>query len=216
MINEVLFWIFIIIAIVAVPVLGQIHMEQSINEKGLKLVRIKRFGFLFRGIRGESPSSHGVVVPMLYIQIQGYALGILIFIFGIISSFKLNQTTVFILVGILIIHMMVFILTAVIAGYVSKRRCGKIIYQDGIVIYTGTKNYLVVVKEKGVITHYCVDKNVTQAYVIKSQSVEKDIFDFSYGKKYKRYLTVDLSRYKCVPCPDWLKKAILANQRELS
>lgn len=211
MINEMIFWLFIMACVVAFPILGQIKMHQSINEKGLKLVKIKRLGFLFRGMQGESPSTHGVVIPMLYIQIQGYVLGFLILIFGMFSSFELNPTTVFILISVFIIHIIVVISISMIAGYISERRCGKKIYQDGIVIYTGTNNYLVIAKEKGVITHYCVDKNLTRAYVIKSQSIEKDVFDFNYGKKYKRFLTVDLSKYECVPCPNWLKN-ILANQ----
>lgn len=197
---------------VAIPIFMQRTTYQSIDERKFKRYKIKRLGFLFKGMQGESASTYGVILPMLVIQIQGYALGIMTFIFVLINeTLKLVDESIGIVIIVLFIHIVISIITTIITGIVSKRRCGKKIYQDGIVIYTGTNNYLVIAKEKGLITHYCVDKNLTRAYVIKSQLIEKDIFDFNYGKKYKRYLTVDLSKYDCAPCPDWLKN-ILANQ----
>ena len=169
------------VLIVLIPLLSQATADQGIDTSKFKLVKIKRLGFLFRGmgIPPDSVSKDGILLPMLVIQIQGYILGILTLLFVIFNEIlHFIDKTSFFAISVLILHLLIVFFTLIVTECVSKRRCGKKIYQDGIVIYTGTNNYLVIAKEKGLITHYCVDKNLTRAYVIKSQSIEKDIFDF--------------------------------------
>lgn len=96
---------------------------QSIDEDKFKLYKIKKLGFLFKGMQGQSARTHGVILPMLIIQIQGYVVGIVtfcLFIFNKIYSF-VNDS---ILMGIIIlfIHDIITILITIITGFISKRR----------------------------------------------------------------------------------------------
>lgn len=69
--------LFVIFCIIALPIFIQGATHRSIDEEKFKLYKIKRLGFLFKGIQGESASTYGVILPMLIIQIQGYILGLI-------------------------------------------------------------------------------------------------------------------------------------------
>ena len=118
--------VFLIILIISVPLFMQRTSYQSINEKKFKLYRIKRLGFLFRGMQGTSASSHGVILPMLYIQIQGYVVGILSLMLFIISEiYNFFKECFLILIVTLFIHIFSIIIITVISGFISKKRSFK-------------------------------------------------------------------------------------------
>ena len=121
-----LHFIFLVILIISIPLFMQRTSYQSINEKKFKLYRIKRFGFLFRGMQGASASSHGVILPMLYIQIQGYVVGILSLILFVISEiYNFFKECFLILIVTMFIHMFSIIIITVISGFISKKRSVK-------------------------------------------------------------------------------------------
>ena len=117
-----LFFSFIIIAI---PIFLQRTSYQSIDENKFKLYKIKMVGFLFKGMQGQSASTHGIILPMLIIQIQGYILGLLSFAtIAINEVFLLSiDEVLFLIITIeLFIHTFVVIMITVIAGFVGNRR----------------------------------------------------------------------------------------------
>ncbi len=116
-----LFFSFLIIAI---PIFSQRTSYQSIDENKFKLYKIKKFGFLFKGMQGQSASNHGVIMPMLIIQIQGYILGLLSFVLIVIKeALLLSMDDVFLIIIItLFIHTFVVVMTTVITGFVGNRR----------------------------------------------------------------------------------------------
>ena len=84
---------------------------------------MKKFGFLFKSIQGESASTNGVILPMLIIQIQGYIVGILTFSFVVINEiFHFLEESIGVVIIVLFIHLFIAILTTVITGFVSKKR----------------------------------------------------------------------------------------------
>lgn len=112
--------------IVAIPIFMQQTTYQSIDETKFKKYKIKRLGFLFKGMQGESASTYGVILPMLIIQIQGYILGILTFSFVIINEiFHFIEESIGIVIIVLFIHVFISILITVITvitGIISKKR----------------------------------------------------------------------------------------------
>ena len=116
--------IFFSVLIIAIPIFSQRTSYQSIDEKKFKLYKIKKFGFLFKGMQGQSASNHGVIMPMLIIQIQGYILGLLSFVLIVIKeAFLLSMDDVFLIIIItLFIHTFVVVMTTAITGFVGNRR----------------------------------------------------------------------------------------------
>jgi hypothetical protein len=116
--------IFFSFLIIAIPIFSQRTSYQSIDEKKFKLYKIKKFGFLFKGMQGQSASNHGVIMPMLIIQIQGYILGLLSFVLIVIKeAFLLSMDDVFLIIIItLFIHTFVVVMTTAITGFVGNRR----------------------------------------------------------------------------------------------
>ena len=118
------FSLFFSFLIIAIPIFSQRTSYQSIDENKFKQYKIKKFGFLFKGMQGQSASKHGVIIPMLIIQIQGYILGLLSFVLIVIREvLLLSMENVFLIIVItLFIHTFVVIITTVIAGFVGSRR----------------------------------------------------------------------------------------------
>lgn len=115
--------IFFCFLIVAIPIFMQRTSYQSIDEKKFKKYKINSFGFLFKGMQGESASTYGVIMPMLVIQIQGYILGILTLSFVIMNEiFNFIEESIGIVIIILFIHVFISILITIITGIISKRR----------------------------------------------------------------------------------------------
>ena len=109
--------------IVAIPIFMQRTTYQSIDERKFKIYKLKKIGFLFKGMQGESSSSHGIILPMLIIQIQGYIVGILSFSLVVINEIiQLFNDSVLMVIIILFIHVFVVILLTVITGFISKKR----------------------------------------------------------------------------------------------
>ena len=97
--------------------------DQIIDESKFKKYKIKRLGFLFKGMQGESASTNGVILPMLAIQIQGYFLGIITLIFVIVNEFiKFVEEPNGIVIIILFAHVLISIMITVITGILSKKR----------------------------------------------------------------------------------------------
>ena len=121
--NEFLFLnIFFCFLIIAIPIFMQRTSYQSIDETKFNKYKIKKLGFLFKGMQGESASTYGVILPMLVIQIQGYVLGILTLSFVILNEiFKFIEESIAIVIVTLFIHMLIVIFVTVITGIISKR-----------------------------------------------------------------------------------------------
>ena len=109
--------------IVVIPIFIQLSAYQSIDENKFKKYKIKKFGFLFKGMQGKSASTHGVILPMLIIQIQGYIIGIITFIFAVINEILKFIYGIEVIVAIVwFIHTVIIVLIATITGIVSKKR----------------------------------------------------------------------------------------------
>ena len=120
--NFFIYDIFFCFLIVTMPIFMQRTTYQSIDESKFKKYKIKRFGFLFRGMQGESANTYGVILPMLIIQIQGYVVGIATFAFVIINEiFNFTEYAPAIVVLILFIHAFTAVLITFIAGIISKK-----------------------------------------------------------------------------------------------
>ena len=116
-----LFGLFCAFVIMTLPIFMQRTTYQSIDERKFKKYKIKKIGFLFKGMQGESASTHGVILPMLIIQIQGYVLGILSFLLASASDI-LHFDAILVVIIILFVHTFIVILITIIAGLVSKKR----------------------------------------------------------------------------------------------
>ena len=115
--------IFFCFLIIAIPIFMQRTSYQSIDERKFKKYKIKKLGFLFKGMQGESASTNGVILPMLAIQIQGYFLGIITLIFVIVNEFiKFVEEPNGIVIIILFAHVLISIMITVITGILSKKR----------------------------------------------------------------------------------------------
>ena len=109
--------------IVVIPIFMQRTTYQSIDERKFKIYKLKKIGFLFKGMQGKSSSSHGIILPMLIIQIQGYIVGILSFSLVVINEIiQLFKDSVLMVIIILFIHVFVVILLTMITGFISKKR----------------------------------------------------------------------------------------------
>lgn len=118
-----LFNIFLCFIIIAIPIFMQRTSYQSIDENKFKKHKIKRLGFLFKGMQGESASTYGVILPMLVIQIQGYIIGVLTLLFVILNElFNFIEDSTGIVIIILFIHVLIVVFITIITGVISKRK----------------------------------------------------------------------------------------------
>lgn len=116
-----LFGLFCAFLIVAIPIFMQRTTYQNIDERKFRLYKIKKIGFLFKGMQGESASTHGVILPMLIIQIQGYVLGIPSFLLAAVSDI-LDFDAILVVIITLLAHTFIVIIITIIAEFVSKKR----------------------------------------------------------------------------------------------
>lgn len=115
--------IFFCFLIVVIPIFMQRTSDQSIDQTKFKKYKIKRLGFLFKGMQGESASTYGVILPMLIIQIQGYVIGIMTLTLVIINEFtKLVDELIGIVIIVLITHVLISIIITIITGMISRKR----------------------------------------------------------------------------------------------
>lgn len=115
--------IFFCFLIVVIPIFMQRTSDQSIDQTKFKKYKIKRLGFLFKGMQGESASTNGVILPMLIIQIQGYVVGIMTLTLVIINEFtKLVDELIGIVIIVLITHVLISIIITIITGMISRKR----------------------------------------------------------------------------------------------
>ena len=123
MLNFFLLNMFYCFLIVIIPIFMQRTSYQSIDERKFKKYKIKKLGFLFKGMQGESASTYGVILPMLIIQIQGYVVGIMTLTFVIINEFTkfLDETTGIVII-VLFAHVLISVIITIITGIVSKKR----------------------------------------------------------------------------------------------
>ena len=85
--SEILRYVLIVVITMIIAVIFQLKTHLVITECCFKLYKVKYIGFLFRAFQGKSPSTHGLIFPMLYIQAQGYIIGILNICFALINSY---------------------------------------------------------------------------------------------------------------------------------
>lgn len=115
--------IFFCFLIVVIPIFMQRTSDQSIDQTKFKKYKIKRLGFLFKGMQGESASTYGVILPMLIIQIQGYVVGIMTLTLVIINEFtKLVDELIGIVIIVLITHVLISIIITIITGMISRKK----------------------------------------------------------------------------------------------
>ena len=115
--------IFFCFLIVVIPIFMQRTSDQSIDQTKFKKYKIKRLGFLFKGMQGESASTYGVILPMLIIQIQGYVVGSMTLTLVIINEFtKLVDELIGIVIIVLITHVLISIIITIITGMISRKR----------------------------------------------------------------------------------------------
>lgn len=115
--------IFFCFLIVVIPIFMQRTSDQSIDQTKFKKYKIKRLGFLFKGMQGESASTYGVILPMLIIQIQGYVVGIMTLTLVIINEFtKLVDELIGIVIIVLITHILISIIITIITGMISRKK----------------------------------------------------------------------------------------------
>lgn len=115
--------IFFCFLIVVIPIFMQRTSDQSIDQTKFKKYKIKRLGFLFKGMQGESASTYGVILPMLIIQIQGYVVGIMTLTLVIVNEFtKLVDELIGIVIIVLITHVLISIIITIITGMISRKR----------------------------------------------------------------------------------------------
>ena len=120
---NILIGFILAILIIAIPIFMQRTTYQSIDESKFKKYKIKKIGFLFKGMQGESASSHGIILPMLIIQIQGYVVGIASIVFVVINEISyFVEDAVLVVIITLFLHVFVAILITIITGIISKKR----------------------------------------------------------------------------------------------
>lgn len=121
--NFFLLDIFFCFLMIAIPIFMQRTTYQSIDESKFKKYKIKRFGFLFKGMQGESASTYGVILPMLFIQIQGYIVGSVTFALVVINEkIKFSDVLTGIVSLVLFVHVLISIITTVVTGMVGNKR----------------------------------------------------------------------------------------------
>ncbi len=121
--KGILYSLFFSFVIIATPIFSQRTAYQSIDENKFKLYKIKKLGFLFKGMQGQSASKHGVIMPMLIIQIQGYLLGLLSFALVVIDEMLLLPIdAVLINIIVLLVHGFAVMFVTIFAGLAGKRR----------------------------------------------------------------------------------------------
>ena len=120
---NILMGFLLAIIIIAMPIFMQRTTYQNIDERKFKKYKLKKLGFLFKGMQCQSASSHGVILPMLIIQIQGYIVGVASFAWLIVNEIFhfLNDSAIVVFIAFWI-HALVVILIDLITGFVSKRR----------------------------------------------------------------------------------------------
>ena len=204
--TEVFIWLFNVAFAILFPILGQIKKYQTIDdEKEFKKIKVKKLGFLFRGINGASPSKDGVVIPMLYVQIQGYVVGILILFVGILCSFDINEMTISFLVIVSSAHTYVTMLVSFIAGDIGKHRSKKRKKNQTTnitKIVLRKKNCLAVTKIGD--EYHCYNKK--SSFVLRPRTDKKEETHFEYEKEIEKHLNLDLSKYECIPYSDWIEE----------
>ena len=120
---NILMGFLLAILIIAMPIFMQRTTYQSIDERKFKKYKLKKLGFLFKGMQCQSASSHGVILPMLIIQIQGYIVGVASFAWMIVNEIFhfLNDSAIVVFIAFCI-HAFVVVLIDLITGFVSKKR----------------------------------------------------------------------------------------------
>ena len=85
-----------------------------------------------------------------------------------------------------------------------------------VAVYKGENNYFVIIMDRDDKAYFFVDKDVDKMYPVNSY-IDKMMSDYDFvSQQIENRFDIDLSKYGFSACPDWLKKAILANQRDLS
>lgn len=121
---DLIILVIMLVLIVLIPQTMQIRMNKLCTEE-FHHVRIKRLGMFFRVGGGRSAAVDGITVPMLYIQIQGYALGIILAIMGVIwLDFDLARPDVYFLIFIIsfFLHLISAFLVSMITLSVGHNR----------------------------------------------------------------------------------------------
>lgn len=101
--------IFFLIAIPILPNLLQLKSEVN-NSAFSRLVKIKRFSFLFRAPNGMSVSKDGIATPIFVSQLLGYILFVILTTLNLFCYF-ISEKTFFIMAGI---TCLLFVIEAVV------------------------------------------------------------------------------------------------------
>lgn len=121
--NSFLLNIFFCFLIAIIPIFMQRTSYQIIDERKFKKYKLKRIGFLFKGMQGDSATTSGVILPMLIIQIQGYVVGIITLTFAVINELtEFIEEPIGIVIIILIVHILISIIITIITGIIGRKR----------------------------------------------------------------------------------------------
>lgn len=117
--------IFIILVIVIWPILASITPD--INDNYFKLIKIKKFSFMFRGVDFESAKKNGIIKALFILQIIGYSLAfisaILVLIFMLTIKFPINLNVSLAVLGVIwFCEAVATSITIIILSKISKKR----------------------------------------------------------------------------------------------
>ena len=121
MVAFIIFPIFILIT----PLTITFRAHYAIDEYKFKLYKVKYFWFLFTGMRFKSARTHGLILPMLIMQIQGYLFGVAsLLIIWLHEAYYIFEESTVVASVIIICFAHEFIITIVmnVTAFVSQKR----------------------------------------------------------------------------------------------
>lgn len=169
MVIDLIAFVIILLAIPTLTYLGKYRLY-GIKAEYFKRIKIKKFHFLFSGIGGKDSiygdvKNYGIIVPLFYVQLQGYILFVIMLIVAPIMYFAAGLVfATKIMCGItLLCHALVVLAVEIICEKVSKKRENAAKMEQnfcvGICPYCDGNGLLLVVKDE--LTdefHACCDE----------------------------------------------------------
>ncbi|MBQ9716262.1 MAG: hypothetical protein IJV77_07650 [Clostridia bacterium] len=121
MIKEIIELILISIFIVMVPVYGHVEVYDIIDDKKFKRIKLKKFKNMFKAIGFQDVSTHGIIVPLFWMQLMSYFLSLLTLIIGIICIINRKNSVIISLI-ILGVETFAFLILIIVLSIISKKR----------------------------------------------------------------------------------------------
>lgn len=129
MLSDEIFYIVIIVFMTVlmalIPVSMQFKIYDTVNNSDFKVIRIRKFAFLFRAPAGISVSKEGVAIPLFVLQIVGYVTAILNSIISIVLFIVLDNPYKLIAgvsIAVFTTQCCLTVLAVVILGIIGKNK----------------------------------------------------------------------------------------------